>query len=344
MIRFAALPTFAALASSARAFEINALFSDGMVLQTARDGGPGPGALIGTAAAGATVTLTGSDGFPSSSVSAVADDDGVWTLVLANDTDDSAWGPFELTLASDEKTYEKSGAVVASDVYFGDVYFCGGQSNMERAINTIANMSAELELSSHPHMRLFAVPKQSDVQPSASGGRAVVPFDRSAPGRPFGYLGLGGRIGGETATTVTPPPTLELNGSCLVGECANPCDAPARAWRAANSTWVQHFSALCYMTARDAARDRGTLDGADGRAIGLIEDDFGGTPVQAWAPPEALAACGMPTDDCATEPGGSCESYPSALFNTMVAPVVGRGLRAFLWMQVRCGGGGRPSP
>ena len=42
-------------------------------------------------------------------------------------------------------------------------------------------------------------------------------------------------------------------------------------------------------------------------------------------PPEALTACAMPTDNCTTEPGGVCTDYPSALFNTMIAPVVGRG-------------------
>ena len=50
-------------------------------------------------------------------------------------------------------------------------------------------------------------------------------------------------------------------------------------------------------------------------------------------PPEALAACGLPLDNCTTEPGGDCGGYPSALFNTMVNPVVGRGVRAWLWMQ-----------
>ena len=38
--------------------------------------------------------------------------------------------------------------------------------------------------------------------------------------------------------------------------------------------------------------------------------------------------------DCTTEPHGNCTDYPSKLFNHMVQPFVGFGLRAIIWYQV----------
>jgi sialate O-acetylesterase len=67
--------------------------------------------------------------------------------------------------------------------------------------------------------------------------------------------------------------------------------------------------------------------------IGLIESDYGGTPVQAWTPPDGLAACKMPPANCTTEPGGSCVNAPSKLFNSMIFPFVGLRLRSVLWYQ-----------
>ena len=51
-----------------------------------------------------------------------------------------------------------------------------------------------------------------------------------------------------------------------------------------------------------------------------------------------LAACGLPTNNCTTEPGGNCVDYPSKLYNHMIQPFVGYGLRAMFWYQVcvRC--------
>jgi len=62
-------------------------------------------------------------------------------------------------------------------------------------------------------------------------------------------------------------------------------------WVEANTTWVSRFSAICYLSARDALA-------SGGHAVGLIETDYGGTPIQAWSPPDALEACGAPLDDC----------------------------------------------
>jgi sialate O-acetylesterase len=48
--------------------------------------------------------------------------------------------------------------VLLEDVYFGDVWLCGGQSNMEFTVNTAFNGTQEIALADrYPHIRLLTV-------------------------------------------------------------------------------------------------------------------------------------------------------------------------------------------
>ena len=110
-----------------------------------------------------------------------------------------------------------------------------------------------------------------------------------------------------------------MNGSCIFeGSSGKSCSNPVRAWTAVTPSVVGQFSAICYYTVRNiAAMHTGE------RPVGLIETDWGGTPVQAWTPQAGLQACGLPLHNCTTEPGGNCMDYPTKLFNHMVYPFVG---------------------
>ena len=124
-------------------------------------------------------------------------------------------------------------------------------------------------------------------------------------------------------------PSREMNGSCIFeGSSGKSCLNPKRSWTPVSPKVIGDFSAICYFTARDVGRMHTAK-----RPIGLIESDWGGTPVQAWTPPKGLAACGLPLHNCSTEPHGNCTNYPSKLYNHMVTPFIGFGLRAILWFQ-----------
>jgi hypothetical protein len=48
--------------------------------------------------------------------------------------------------------------VLLEDIYFGDVWLCGGQSNMQFTVNLAFNATTELALANnYPHIRLFTV-------------------------------------------------------------------------------------------------------------------------------------------------------------------------------------------
>ena len=95
----------------------NALFSDGMVLQTSADGPlSNPTIFHGTAEAGETVTLTASPaGFPGAPYSTKASTTGAWSIQLEPDVGlhmSEAPGTFT-SLSGSGST---SGAIVAKDV------------------------------------------------------------------------------------------------------------------------------------------------------------------------------------------------------------------------------------
>jgi hypothetical protein len=48
--------------------------------------------------------------------------------------------------------------VLLEDIYFGDVWLCGGQSNMQFTVNTAFNATEEIALANrYPHVRLLTV-------------------------------------------------------------------------------------------------------------------------------------------------------------------------------------------
>ena len=86
------------------------------------------------------------DGFPGSPYTSTADDDGSWSITLANDTLPDAEGPYSLELCSSTSGSggARSGCLEADNVYFGDVILCSGQSNMERDVDYVYNSTAEV--------------------------------------------------------------------------------------------------------------------------------------------------------------------------------------------------------
>ncbi len=127
------------------ALEIPAIFSDHMVLQRSAStpvwGRGSPGQQV-------TVRL-GNDLLAESTPGA----DGRWRVDL--DTRELPAGPH--TLRIDDRTI--------NDVLIGEVWLCGGQSNMEFVLTN--TKAAEEEMNSHPNpmIRQFLVPKRPETEP-----------------------------------------------------------------------------------------------------------------------------------------------------------------------------------
>jgi sialate O-acetylesterase len=160
-----AIPTFvlvllASLASplcrSARAeVKLPAVIGSHMVLQQQSDV-----AIWGFAEAGESVTVTPS--WTKSPASAKADASGRWRVSVKTP---KAGGPFTIEVAG-SKT---SAPLKLDDVLVGEVWLCGGQSNMEWAFafGGVKNLEAERAAANDPMVRLFDVPNVIAVKPQS---------------------------------------------------------------------------------------------------------------------------------------------------------------------------------
>ncbi|KAM3921731.1 sialate O-acetylesterase [Leptodactylus fuscus] len=130
-------------------FRFASYYGDHMVLQQR----PARAVVWGFGEVGAIVTVTLLRGMDTISKMAVnvKGDVGVWKVVL----DPMEYGgPYHLIAQQILK--QEITSVHLDDVLFGDVWFCGGQSNMEMTVSQIFNASQELALAAqYPYVRLF---------------------------------------------------------------------------------------------------------------------------------------------------------------------------------------------
>ncbi|XP_078386788.1 sialate O-acetylesterase [Cetorhinus maximus] len=136
------------------AFRFGSYYASHMVLQKE----PVRAVVWGYGAVGAIINVTvwREDSIVTQQVTAVNEGlalgvTGVWTVSL------DPVGPGGPFLVIAEQKYVKGvDRIVLKDVYFGDIWLCGGQSNMEMTVSQIINASEELSIASHyPHIRLF---------------------------------------------------------------------------------------------------------------------------------------------------------------------------------------------
>ncbi|CAN2388130.1 short-chain carboxylesterase activity [Pristimantis euphronides] len=138
------------LTSAGATFRFASYYGDHMVLQQK----PAQAVVWGYGEVGALVTLTlvrGIDTFSKMAVK-VHEEVGIWKVLL--DPMDYG-GPYHLIAQQNFK--EEITSIHLDDILFGDVWVCGGQSNMEMTVSQIFNASQELARAAHyPYVRLFA--------------------------------------------------------------------------------------------------------------------------------------------------------------------------------------------
>jgi len=195
-----------------------------MVLQRS----PLQASIWGWADAGDTVSaaLTGPT---SQTVSAQADTNGAWKITFAAV---DAGGPY--TIAVSTGAGDKASL---DNLLFGDVYWCGGQSNMQFTVDLAFNATEEIQLAAnYPNIRVFTV---------GTNNISSEPLE-------------------ELASFIQP---WSVANSQSIG----------------GSPWAE-FSAVCWFFGRD-------LYDTYKVPIGLINSNWGGTYIQAWSSPAALAKC-----------------------------------------------------
>ncbi len=154
--------------------------------------------------------------FDKQSFSGKSDATGMWRIRIAAQ---KAGGPYTLELDGD-------GKATINDVYFGDVWLAGGQSNMELKLSWGINHSDQIiKQANYPLIRFFEV---------------------------------------ENKISETPKQDL-TNGN----------------WLQATPESAANFSAIGYLFALKNHQEKGV-------AVGIIDNNWGGTPAEAWLSKGAL--------------------------------------------------------
>ncbi|KAK3548559.1 hypothetical protein QTP70_014478, partial [Hemibagrus guttatus] len=149
-------------------FRFASYYGEHMVLQKAPEKAVVWG--YGTTGAEVQISLAGPQSEQVKSVSVL---DGIWKVIL---DPVQAGGPYNLTVV------QKGSKIVLTDVLFGDVWLCGGQSNMAFTLGQVYNASEELAMvSNFPNVRVFqAALEKSSVELTDLAG-VEVPWSRPTP-------------------------------------------------------------------------------------------------------------------------------------------------------------------
>lgn len=180
-------------------------------------------------------------------------------------------------------------SVSLSNVLFGDVWLCGGQSNMQMTVNGAFNASIEIpKAENYPQIRVFTVGQGST---SDKQERQLLSIEQK-----WSMASATNSIG-------------------------------------SGNDW-SWFSAVCWFFGKDLA------DHNPGLPIGLISSNWGGTIVQAWMSPEALAKCPSNDDPVEHETekvppivNDPDPNTPSVLWNAMIYPFLTNPIAGAIWYQ-----------
>ena len=171
MKRSVLLAATLALGSASQAnVSLPKLLSDGCVLQRNM-----PVRLYGSADVGEVVTIT----LKGKTVNVTAGAEGKW---LVSFPAQPAGGPFVMSVKG-------KNTLTVKDVYFGEVWVCSGQSNMEWPLAASFEVKAEIESEPDPLLRMFTVQKSVELTPQdeVAGGT----WQSAAPNTRAGFSAVG---------------------------------------------------------------------------------------------------------------------------------------------------------
>ena len=265
--------TLFSLHTTAQTITMPYLFNNNMVLQQNTQV-----SIWGWASAGTKVYVKGSWA-PSVTVTAVAGTDTKWIAKLPTPVAIKGQAPaYFLTISG------PANSITFTNILIGEVWFCGGQSNMSFAMGPcgesptgVVNSAAEIAQANYPNIRLFRVPNANALTPQ-----------------------------------------LNITGG---------------SWSGCSPSSVTNFTAVGYYFGRQLYNFS-----ALNVPIGLIEDCYSGSAIQAWIKQDVLAAdVTLNSKYILTPPKvadiNRVEMYPYKLYNAMMSPAINFTVKGVIWYQ-----------
>ena len=234
------------------------IFTDHMVLQQQSNV-----AIWGWAKPSAKVKISTS--WNKQNYSVTADASGKWKIKVSTP---SAGGPYQIELSDGEK-------LILNDIMIGEVWFCGGQSNMEMPLKgfksqPIIGSNETILKSANNNIRLYTVPRSSITEKQEN--------------------------------------------------------SKASPWKTAAPESVANFSATAYYFAS-------LLNEILNVPVGVINDSYGGSSIEAWMSPEDLKPFLEVKIPAKGDTIKEVSRTPTTLYNGMLYPVIGYGIKGAIWYQ-----------
>lgn len=173
------------------------------------------------------------------------------------------------------------------DVLFGDVWLCSGQSNMAFLLEMAAG-GKELvqDANSWPQVRLFTSKKDNLQEPQVEQPVVEQPWS----------VGSSASVSMHSAEIEARSPSLGV-------------DVASR-----DDNWL-YMSAVCWVYGREISR-------ATGLPVGLVNTNWGGTPIEFWMSDDARAKCASTSSE---GQGGA--------YNGMITPLLNMTIHGVIWYQ-----------
>ena len=127
---------------------VSPIFGDNMVLQRGK-----PNAIWGWSTPGQTVRVE----IAGRTASTVAGEEGYWLVRILPP---ATGGPYTIKIIGPDQTVE------LHEVLVGDVWLCGGQSNMQLGLARTKDGADAIKSANHPEIRLYKVAEQVSYSPS----------------------------------------------------------------------------------------------------------------------------------------------------------------------------------
>ena len=294
------LPTLVVLASTLACIRAevkpNPLFSRGAVLQR---GLAVP--VWGSAKEGEKVTVS----FLGQSVSTTTAKDGKWLVRLK---------PLKASAQPATLTIRGENTVTVEDVLVGDVWVCGGQSNMEFTLNRAHNAATVTPTANDPLLRLVTIPRGASDEPK---DEAPVTWKACDPTSAASFSAVGYFFGRDLRATQKVP--VGLISSNYGG-------TPAEAWTD-HETLLANPLLKPILDRHDRALTQFTTNGTEEKNR-QAQEAWKQAVEQAKAEnkpaPPALRLPANPKTDI---------HRPSGLYNAMIHPLQPFGIRGVIWYQ-----------
>lgn len=273
--------------------KLPAIFGSHMVLQQGQKD-----RVWGTADAGEEVTVTIAD----QTKTAKAGADGKWMVTL---DELKIGGPHALTVKG-------KNTVTFDDVLVGEVWICSGQSNMQQAVKDARDPDLEVRTAKYPQIRLISVPQVGTQEPQSDfQGK----WEVCSPETVGQFSAVGYFFGRQLHETLDVPVGLIDN-----------------AWGgSACEAWIRRD-----ILAADG-KYQNLLDGWTKRESSLTQDKAEyETKLAAWKIAEAAAkAEGKPVPQQPQNPENAMRgnSRPGNIYNGVLKPTIGYGIRGAIWYQ-----------